>query len=109
MARKIMALKGRTPNKAERKHMDRVSQIGCIVCRNLGYGYVPAEIHHIEGKTKKDSHLKVLPLCFEHHRKGNDKHPISRHPYKKRFENAYGSELSLLEDVKNILRDHYEL
>ncbi len=51
-----MALKGRTSNKAERKHMDRVSEIGCIVCRNLGYGYVPAEIHHIEGKNKKGNH-----------------------------------------------------
>jgi len=46
-------MKGRNPNKAESKHMDRVSQLGCIVCRNQGRFYVPCEIHHIEGKTKK--------------------------------------------------------
>ena len=98
-----MALKGRTPNKAEKKHMDKVSQIGCIVCRMRGLGYVPAEIHHVEGKTKKDCHFKVLPLCFEHHRKGNQEHPISRHPWKKRFEDMYGSESSLLKEVEKYL------
>jgi len=46
-------MKGRSPNKAESKHMDDVSQLGCIVCRNQGRLYVPCEIHHIEGKTKK--------------------------------------------------------
>ena len=78
-------MKGRTPNKAEKQHMDRVSQLGCIVCRQQGKGRVPCEIHHVDGKTKPDAHFKVLPLCFEHHRMGSDKEPISRHPYKARF------------------------
>ena len=99
-----MALKGRTPNKTEKEHMRKVSAIGCIVCRKQGLGYVPAEIHHIIGKTKKDCHMKVLPLCFDHHRRGNDSEPISRHPWKKRFEKAYGTEESLLQDVENILQ-----
>jgi len=99
-------MKGRNPNKAESKHMDRVSQLGCIVCRNQGRFYVPCEIHHIEGKTKKDSHFKVLPLCFEHHRQGGRFRPfISRHPYKKRFEDAYGTEQKLLEQVNKLLKE----
>ena len=97
-------MKGRSPNKAESKHMDDVSQLGCIVCRNQGRLYVPCEIHHIEGKTKKDSHFKVLPLCFEHHRMGSDKEPISRHPYKARFVKAYGTEQELLEQVNKLLK-----
>ena len=48
--------------------------------------------------------MKVLPLCFDHHRRGNDSEPISRHPWKKRFEKAYGTEESLLQDVENILQ-----
>ena len=44
-------MKGKTPNKAELKHMDRVSQIGCIVCKNQNKFFNPAEIHHIQGKT----------------------------------------------------------
>lgn len=102
-----MALKGKAPNKAEKEHMARVADLGCVVCRMLGLGCVPAEIHHIEGKTKKGSHMKVLPLCFEHHRRGGDKEPISRHPYKKRFENAYGTEEELLKRVNTYLSYEY--
>jgi len=96
-------LKGRNPTSKEKKHMDRVSQLGCIVCRLQGFYGVPAEIHHIEGKTKLDTHFKVLPLCFEHHRMGSDKEPISRHPYKKRFVEAYGTEQELLGIVNNLI------
>ena len=99
-----MALKGRNPNKNEKQHMDKVVQLGCIVCRNKGFLNTPAEIHHIEGKTKADSHFKVLPLCFGHHREGGRFRPfISRHPYKRRFEEAYGKEEELLEQVNKLL------
>ena len=97
-------MKGRNPNSKEKKHMDRVSQLGCIVCYLQGFYGVPAEIHHIEGKTKPDTHLKVLPLCFEHHRMGSDMEPISRHPYKARFEKAYGTENELLELVNSMVK-----
>ena len=96
-------MKGKPPTKKELAHMNKVRELGCIVCRNNGYLSSPAEIHHIEGKTKANSHFKVLPLCFEHHRKGNRFRPISRHPYKKRFEDAYGTEEELLEQVNKLL------
>lgn len=100
-----MALKGHRPTAEERLHMARVADLGCIVCHNLGFGNRPCELHHVYGKTKKGTHLKVLPLCFEHHRMGSDKEPISRHPYKKRFIEAYGTEESLLEQVDTILNE----
>ena len=31
---------------AERAHMGRVAELGCAVCRMLGYGPTPAEVHH---------------------------------------------------------------
>tara|TARA_R110002020_G_scaffold363669_4_gene575970 strand:- start:1927 stop:2265 length:339 start_codon:yes stop_codon:yes gene_type:complete len=98
-----MALKGRKPTGPEADRMADVAELGCIVCFNQGIRNL-AEIHHIDGKTKKGAHLKVLPLCYEHHRKGNDKEPISRHPYKKRFETAYGTEEKLLEQVDELLK-----
>ena len=97
-------LKGRNPTVKEKKHMDKVSQIGCIVCRNEGRGYVPCEIHHIIGKTKPDAHFHVIGLCYEHHRRGeNNQIYVSRHPYKREFEKRYGTEDKLLSDVRKYL------
>jgi len=100
-----MGLKGRRPTAEERLHMARVNELGCVVCYNLGFGKRPCEIHHVYGKIKKGTHLKVLPLCFEHHRMGSDKEPISRHPYKKRFVEAYGTEETLLNQVDTMLEE----
>ena len=96
-------MKGRNPSKEEKEYMDKVQQLGCIVCANRGYPNVPAEIHHTRGKTVKDAHLYVIPLCPSHHRYGGHTEPISRHPYKKRFEDAYGTEAELLEQVQENL------
>ena len=97
-------MKGRNPTAKEKRHMNMVSELGCIVCRLQGFFDVPSEIHHIEGKTKVDTHYKVLPLCFEHHRMGSDMEPISRHPYKARFVKAYGTEYELLEKVNELVK-----
>jgi hypothetical protein len=88
--------------------MDKVRSLGCIVCRNQGMPRVPCEIHHIVGKTKPNAHYMVLPLCFQHHRMGSDKEPISRHPYKKRFEAAYGTEQELLDQINTLLGEWSE-
>ncbi len=98
-------MKGRKPTRTEQEHMDKVRSLGCLICRKLGKRR-NAEIHHVFGKTKKDSHLKVLPLCYEHHRGFlyKDGGPISRHPYKARFEKKYGKEVQLLEEVDSLLR-----
>ena len=98
-----LKMKGRNPSKEEKEYMDKVQQLGCIVCANRGYPNVPAEIHHTRGKTVKDAHLYVIPLCPSHHRYGGHTEPISRHPYKKRFEDAYGTEAELLKQVREII------
>jgi len=56
---------------AERYHMDRVAQLGCVVCKRagqVGLGYNPLEIHHIATGSGKRSHFSVARLCYEHHR-----------------------------------------
>ena len=78
--------------------MDSISQLGCIVCRVHEFLYTPAEIHHIGGKTKAEAHLNSIPLCFFHHRGGeNTDHYVSRHPWKSAFEARYGLESELLD------------
>lgn len=57
--------------KAEKKHLDRVAALGCIVCREAGV-FSPAEIHHVRaglGMAQRN-HARVIPLCHTHHRTG---------------------------------------
>ena len=58
----------RKPNKAESEHMDRVQQIGCIVCFDELETYSPALVHHCDtGMGRKKDHYKTIPLCSAHH------------------------------------------
>jgi len=97
-------MKGRSPNAEERKWLDRIVELGCIVCRLHEGLYTPTEIHHIGGKTKPSAHLNAIPLCFFHHRGSEDTAAyVSRHPWKVRFEDRYGTEEYLLDRVKNLI------
>jgi hypothetical protein len=97
-------MKGRNPNKQEKMWMNSLTQLGCIVCRIHYQCETPAEVHHIDGKTKPEAHLKTIPLCFRHHREGvNNDLYVSRHPFKYEFEERYGTEESLLQKVKELI------
>lgn len=102
-------MKGRKPTTAESEYMQRVSDLGCIVCRLFKGMYTPCEIHHIEGKIKEGAHFKIIGLCYYHHRQGGmcDLY-VSRHPYKKEFEKRYGSEYELMDKTNQLLAIEYE-
>ena len=91
-------MKGRKPTKAEQKYMDKVRDIGCIVCLNNGYTDSPAAIHHLDGRTKAGAHYHVIPLCPKHHQHGDpEKRWVSRHhDGVAAFEKEYGTENELL-------------
>jgi hypothetical protein len=98
-------LKGKTPNKKEKKWLDAICQLGCIVCRNEGQLGSPAEPHHIiDGMGSKKNHMRTIPLCPKHHRTGEDNFLwVSRHPFKKAFEERYGSEEKLLKQTEGMV------
>lgn len=83
--------------KAEREYMGKAAELGCALCRHLGYGATPAEIHHPRhgtGMGKRAAHTDCIPLCFEHHRGNSGIHGLGR----KAFERQYGvteAELSI--------------
>ena len=79
------------PTLKEQKHMERVASIGCIVCRKLGFYDTPAEIHHIRNKTGMGKR--------SNHRNSNE----SYHYSPKKFENRFGSQIKLLQEVLDIL------
>lgn len=56
--------------RAEREYMGRVAALGCYLCRHLGYGDTPAQVHHLReghGMAQRASHFLTIPLCDTHH------------------------------------------
>ena len=98
-------MRGRAPTADEKRHMDAVAQIGCIVCILYMGEITPCEIHHTDGKTKEGAHKRILGLCFPHHREGsrNDFY-VSRHPHKAEFERRYGTEEYLMEMTNKLIK-----
>ena len=64
---KPLQRRSRKPNKtaAEKRHMDRVAAMGCLVCG------AAATVHHvsasINGGRITRSHKRTVPLCPRHH------------------------------------------
>ena len=51
----------------EQKHMDKVAQIGCVICRRETGNIVPCHVHHIAEGSGKRSDFMTAGLCPEHH------------------------------------------
>ena len=90
--------------KDEEKYQNDLRESGCIVCRLYVGTWTPADIHHILHAKKRIDEYHVLPLCFFHHRAGIDSaRCVSRHPYKARFEQRYGTEAELLAKAREVI------
>ena len=64
---------------------NRVRDVGCIVCLNLGWGIVPASLHHIESVRDALSAYAIVPLCHEHHQGKTGVHGLSRRGFEARY------------------------
>ncbi|MFB2927582.1 Ref family recombination enhancement nuclease [Aeromonas hydrophila] len=85
--------------KADQQHLSDVASLGCIACRNAGYGATPAEIHHVRsglGMSQRAEHTRVLPLCPRHHRAC---YPTGFRAAPRTWQQEHGSEKALLEQV----------
>lgn len=91
-------------NKDEKNHYEKLSKVGCIVCRNLGYGYSAPHIHHIRhgvGLAMRSHWSLAIPLCPMHHQHGG--FGVALHAGQKSFEKAFGTESELLQQTLDIL------
>ena len=85
----------------DRKFQREVRDLGCIICLLQGHPGTPCEIHHILSGGRRISEMAVLGLCPGHHRGGNGEGRfISRHPFRMRFERAYGTESELIQKTR---------
>lgn len=89
--------------KAAETHLSRVAGLGCCICRNLGWGPTPAQVHHIregQGAGQRAGHFLTIPLCPEHHQGGTGIHGLGT----RRFERTYRTtELRLLDETLELL------
>jgi hypothetical protein len=88
---------------AEKKHMSAVADLGCIVCKRMGYHNTPAEIHHKRAGTgggRRASNMDVIPLCPEHHRGNTGIHGLGTKGFVKRY--GYDED-DLLKEVASLL------
>ena len=77
---------------------DRMAEHGCVACLKNGIHNTHVSIHHIDGRTKKGAHRRVLALCPSHHQYGTEQDP-SVHPWKTAFIARYGNQMDLLREV----------
>lgn len=86
----------RTSTAAEKKHLTRVSALGCIVCSHCyGNNETPAQVHHVRVRHGwgRSSHMQTIPLCAEHHTGSTGVHTHGR----EQFEQIHGfGEVELL-------------
>ena len=90
--------------KSEKEYLDKLSQFGCVVCKKFYGVFTPTSIHHIRtgmGMGQRNSTENCLPLCPNHHQNGG--HGVAFHAGKKAFEQKYGTELELLDWLKERL------
>ena len=84
-----------------KKYLSRVAALGCGLCRRVGYGETPAEIHHPregQGMAQRASDWIAIPLCPEHHRGS-----AGIHGDRSAFRDARCDEMDLLADTIALL------
>lgn len=96
--------KGKT--QAEKKHMRKVAELGCIACRKLGHFGTPAELHHISSGVmgRKSDNFSCIPLCDFHHRNSNE----SYHLNPLWFTEKFGTQSELLKETLDLLQKETE-
>ena len=94
------------PTAAQKRFHNQIAELGCIACMKDGQHNMLVSIHHIDGRTKPNAHWLVLPLCSGHHQDGTGvRGLIAVHPWKRRFEQKYGSQIDLLEECKRLISE----
>ncbi len=92
----------------DKRHVDRVVSMHCIVCRNEGLGESEAEYHHVRflgSMGKRAPHRAGIGLCPAHHRTGGK--GVAYHAAPWTFEAAYGTEDMLLRQTYEELGEDY--
>jgi hypothetical protein len=72
----------RVPLADEKRHMDRVAALGCLLCGQ------PAQLHHVregQGMSQRASNFLVVPLCEPHHTGSAGLHGLGSRGFERRY------------------------
>ena len=91
----------------KKERFNRLSEMGCIVCKLYYSVYTAPEIHHLTGLKyrstgKKANDDNTIGLCLNHHRQGDLNNP-SVHARPAKFTEMYGSQEDLLKLTNELL------
>ena len=91
----------------KKERFNKLSELGCIICREFYGVFSPALIHHLTGlefrsSGKKASDDDTIGLCHNHHVNGTKEHP-SVHSHPSEFERRYGTQGDLLKLTNELL------
>jgi len=87
------------PASAIKRHKSKVAALGCYICRMLGLGITPPQLHHIRegrGMSQRADDVLVIPLCREHHQGDTGLHGLGTREFTRRYR---VSELDILADT----------
>ena len=73
---------------ASKRHMGRVAEAGCVICKRLGLGNTPAEVHHARdgvGSAQRNSDWITMGLCPEHHRGSSGIHGMGTRAFERTY------------------------
>lgn len=87
----------------QKKHYSRVADLGCILCKRLGYEGSLCEIHHIR-RAGRRADAPVIGLCYEHHRGNTGVHGMGRKAFERHYQTT---EEELLAWTTELLNDSY--
>ena len=70
------------------EEITKVANLGCALCRHIGYAGTPAELFFAKRLLRDIVPLykRILPLCPEHHRGKSGLHLLGRRKFEKRYE-----------------------
>lgn len=97
----------------DKARFDKLTQMGCIVCRRAHGAFVQAEVAHMTDCGRRVGHQSSFPLCAWHHRgightgiKTSDMERLYGPSFarsKKDFEAAFGTEADLVQHTNDWL------
>ena len=86
--------------KDDKQYLNDVASLGCVVCRNMGLGPTPAQVHHPrdkQGMGQRADHADGIPLCPQHHLAT---YPTGFHAAPRTWQLEHGTEAELVEQTR---------